>query len=222
MDFCVDKVKTEFVNIIHADMWVAPNQDLELLKLYDNIDKDTRLIASSYRIQPRIFPSDPPMRPGCVFHDPKTFGVYHHNFNHDLFDEWATEFSEQNNIHTRKAGGAGFFSKVEDYKWIGGNDPLFAPASWEDMDLFSRMQRENYQFIMTTKSVVWHFSARGSHFRDEAKDDFNKKSKRQIEAEQRNVQKWVGKWGRLPDYDEETFVVPVNNPDVPNRIEWDF
>ena len=47
MNFCVDKVKTEFVNIIHADMWIAPNQDLELLKLYDNIDKDTRLIASS-------------------------------------------------------------------------------------------------------------------------------------------------------------------------------
>ena len=28
MDFCVDKTKTEFVNIIHADMWIAPNQDL--------------------------------------------------------------------------------------------------------------------------------------------------------------------------------------------------
>ena len=34
MNFCVDKVKTEFVNIIHADMGCAPNQDLELLKLY--------------------------------------------------------------------------------------------------------------------------------------------------------------------------------------------
>ena len=52
MNFCVDKVKTEFVNIIHADMWCAPNQDLELLKLYDDLDKNTRLIASSFRIQP--------------------------------------------------------------------------------------------------------------------------------------------------------------------------
>ena len=222
MDFCVSKTKTEFINIIHSDMWVAPNQDLELLKLYDDIDKEVRLIASSYRIQPRIFPSDPPMRPGCVFHDPETFGVYHHDFNHELFDEWATEFSEANNIYTRKAGGAGFFCRVEDYKWIGGNDPLFAPASWEDMDLFSRMQRENYQFKMTTKSVVWHFSARGSHFRDEAKDDFTKKSTRQQDAERKNVDKWVRKWGRMPDYDEETFVIPIDNPNVPNRINWEW
>ena len=46
MDFCVDKVKTEFVNIIHSDMWIAPNQDLELLKLYDDIEPGERLIAS--------------------------------------------------------------------------------------------------------------------------------------------------------------------------------
>ena len=44
MNFCVDKVKTEFVNIIHSDMWIAPNQDLELLKLYDDIG-DTKLIV---------------------------------------------------------------------------------------------------------------------------------------------------------------------------------
>ena len=46
MNFCVDKVKTEFVNIIHSDMWCAPNQDSELLKLYDDTDK--RLIASAF------------------------------------------------------------------------------------------------------------------------------------------------------------------------------
>ena len=40
------EVQTEFVNIIHSDMWIAPNQDLELLKLYDGIG-DTRLIRLS-------------------------------------------------------------------------------------------------------------------------------------------------------------------------------
>ena len=48
MDFCVNKSQTEFVNIIHSDMWVAPNLDLELLKLYDDIDKNISLIASSF------------------------------------------------------------------------------------------------------------------------------------------------------------------------------
>ena len=218
MNFCVDKVKTEFVNIIHSDMWCAPNQDSELLKLYDDTDK--RLIASAFRIQPRIFPNDPDYRPGTVFHLMEEFGAFCYDFDSDYFDKWATEFSKENDVTVRKAGGAGCFCRVEDYKWIGGNDPLFAPASWEDKDLFVRMQLERYEFVMTTKSILWHFSARGSHFRDEAKDDLTKKSMRQQKSERDNIQKWIKKWGRLPEEDEETFVKPINGTNVNTRLEW--
>ena len=173
MDFCVDKVKTEFVNIIHSDMWIAPNQDLELLKLYDDLEPGERLIASSFRIQPKIFTNDPDYRPGTVFVNVEEFGAYAEDFDSASFDEWSKEFSQMNDsLAVRKAGGAGFFCRVEDYKWIGGNDDLFRPASWEDKDLFIRMQLEGYKFLMTPQSVLWHFSARGSHFRDEAKDNF--------------------------------------------------
>lgn len=216
MNICVDNVKTEYVNIIHSDMWIAPNQDKALLDLYDTTTK--KLIASSFRIQPKIFPNDPDYRPGTVFVDKKQFGAYHFDFNSTVFDKWATEFSKMDNPTVRKGGGAGFFCRVEDYKWIGGNDPLFAPASFEDMDLFIRMQNEGYNFVMTPKSVVWHFSARGSHFRDEAKDNFSKKSSRQIMSEQDNSRKFVQKWGRMPDYDENTFVKPIKNDRVKNRI----
>lgn len=218
MDFCVNKAQTEFINIIHSDMWVAPNQDLELLKLYYNIDKDTRLVASSFRIQPKIFPNDPDYRPGTVFVPINEFGAYHNDFDSNYFDKWATEFSSNNSINVRKGGGAGFFCKKRDYEWIGGNDPLFAPASWEDMDLFIRMQLEGYEFKMTSKSIVYHFSARGSHFRDEAKDNFNQKSQRQQTAEQTNAQKFAIKWGRLPDHDEATFVKPIYNNNVKTRL----
>ena len=218
MNFCVDKVKTEFVNIIHSDMWCAPNQDSELLKLYDDTDK--RLIASAFRIQPRIFPNDPDYRPGTVFHPMEEFGAFCYEFDSDYFDRWATEFSKENDVTVRKAGGAGFFCRVEDYKWIGGNDPLFAPASWEDKDLFVRMQLEGYEFVMITKSILWHFSARGSHFRDEAKDDLTKKSMRQQKSEHDNIQKWIKKWGRLPEEDEETFVKPIYGTNVNTRLEW--
>ena len=129
MDFCVDKAKTEFVNIIHSDMWISPNQDLELLKLYDNLDTDIRLIASSFRIQPKIFPNDPDYRPGTVFVPVNEFGAYHDNFDSNYFDQWSKEFSDENDIIVRKSGGAGFFCRKADYEWIGGNDPLFAPAS---------------------------------------------------------------------------------------------
>lgn len=218
MDFCVNKAQTEFVNIIHSDMWVAPNQDLELLKLYDNINKNTRLISSSFRIQPKIFPNDPDYRPGTVFVPMDEFGAYHNDFDNDYFDKWATEFSNDNSIDVRKGGGAGFFCRKKDYEWIGGNDPLFAPASWEDKDLFIRMQLEGYEFKMTSKSVVYHFSARGSHFRDEAKDLFNQKSLRQQTSEQINMKKFVNKWGRLPEDDQETFVKPIRGTNVKTRI----
>ena len=218
MDFCVNKAQTEFVNIIHSDMWIAPNQDLELLKLYDNIDENTRLVASSFRIQPKIFPNDPNYRPGTVFVPINEFGAYHNDFDSDYFDKWATEFSKDNDIDVRKGGGAGFFCRKKDYEWIGGNDPLFAPASWEDMDLFIRMQLEGYEFKMISKSTVYHFSARGSHFRDEAKDNFNSKSKRQQNAEQINAQKFAKKWGRLPEHDESTFVKPIHNTNVKTRL----
>ena len=60
------------------------------------------------------------------------------------------------------------FCRVEDYKWIGGNDDLFRPASWEDKDLHIR----TLGLCMndsTMKIIVRHFSARGSHFRDEVR-----------------------------------------------------
>ena len=218
MNFCVDKAKTEFINIIHSDMWVAPNQDLELLKLYDNINENTRLITSSFRIQPKIFPNDPDYRPGTVFVPVNEFGAYHNDFDSNYFDKWAVEFSNDNNIDVRKGGGAGFFCRKKDYEWIGGNDPLFAPASWEDKDLFIRMQLEGYEFKMISKSVVYHFSARGSHFRDEAKDNFNQKSQRQQTAEHINMEKFINKWGRLPEDDHETFVKPIHGTKVKTRI----
>jgi GT2 family glycosyltransferase len=209
MNFCVNKAQTEFVNIIHSDMWIAPNQDIELLKLFEGFEG--KLIASSYRIQPKIFPNDPWQRPGAVFVPPSTFGEYHHNFQPDLFDQWATEFSKDNDVVVRKGGGAGFFCRKEDFVYIGGNDPLFAPASWEDMDLFIRMQLEGYEFKMTTKSTVYHFSARGSHFKN---DNLNEKSERQVKAEHNNIHKFVNKWGRLPEYDQATFVKPIHNSAV--------
>ena len=103
IDLCVSKVKTEFVNILHSDFWVGPNQDIELLKLYEEFPND-RLIASSFRVQPNIFPNDPPYRPGTVFYPVDAFGAYADDFKQSEFDEWADEFSEDNNINTQPFG----------------------------------------------------------------------------------------------------------------------
>lgn len=223
IDLCVSQVKTEFVNILHSDFWLAPNQDIELLKLYDDVKPSERLIASSFRIQPNIFPNDPPYRPGTVFVDFDEFGAHDDEFESEYFDRWATEFSKDNDIHVRKAGGAGYFCRVEDHIHIGGNDPRFEPMYWEDKDLFMRMQMEDYKFIMTSKSVIWHFTSRTSRFPDGTKElDNNKRPPHLVEWERRATQRFIEKWGGLPQEDEESFVVPITGTNNPNRIEWPF
>jgi len=120
------------------------------------------LIASSFRVQPNIFPNDPPYRPGTVFVPFDEFGAHDTDFDGDHFDNWSNEFTKDNDIQIRKAGGAGYFCRVEDHINIGGNDPIFEPMYWEDKDLFMRMQMEGYKFIMTSKSLIWHFTSRTS------------------------------------------------------------
>ena len=222
IEYCVSKVKTEFVNILHSDFWVAPNQDIELLKLFDEFPND-RLIASSFRVQPNIFPNDPEYRPGTVFVPKDAFGAYDDDFESDSFDRWAQALIDDNDNRVRKAGGAGYFCRTEDHIHIGGNDPRFEPMYWEDKDLFMRMQMEDYKFIMTSKSVVWHFTSRTSRFPDGTKElDNDKRPPYLVEWERRAMRRFVDKWGRLPDEDSETFVVPITGTDNPNRIEWPF
>ena len=220
IDYCVSKVKTEFVNILHSDFWVAPNQDIELLKLFDEFPND-RLIASSFRVQPNIFPNDPEYRPGTVFVSKDAFGAYDDDFEEEYFDKWATEFSDNNDIRVRKAGGAGYFCRTEDHIHMGGNDPRFEPMYWEDKDLFMRMQMEGYKFIMTSKSVVWHFASRTSRFPNGTKN-LKHRPPHLAEWENRATQRFIEKWGRLPQEDSETFVIPITGTDNPNRIEWPF
>ena len=86
------------------------------------------------------------------------------------FDNWSNEFTRGNDIQIRKGGGAGYFCRVEDHINIGGNDPIFQPMYWEDKDLFMRMQMEGYKFIMTSKSLIWHFTSRTSRFPNGEKD----------------------------------------------------
>ena len=45
MNFCASKVKTEFINFLQADIYVAKDWDLELLKLHkDYVGKDRGIV----------------------------------------------------------------------------------------------------------------------------------------------------------------------------------
>ena len=122
-----------------------------------------------------------------------------------------------------RAGGAGYFCRTEDHINMGGNDPIFQPMYWEDKDLFMRMQMEGYKFIMTSKSLIWHFTSRTSRFPNGEKElDNNKRPAHIVRWEQRAMQRFVEKWGRLPGEDDDSFVVPIEGTSNPNKIEWPF
>jgi GT2 family glycosyltransferase len=195
MNFCAERVKTDYLMFVHSDFYVTKNWDLacyeELLKHGD------RTMVFSHRVEPDMFGS--PQRPGTVIVPKDAFGAYYNDFNSKSFDEFAKEFIEMNDFTIPKAEGVSGLISKKDWDYIGGNDSLFSPTSWEDMDLFLRMLNEDYKFVLTSKSVVWHFGARGSHRLEE---NGGKSSDRQRESEAINAQKWFNKWGRMPEFDQ--------------------
>ena len=206
MNVCADHVKTEYIMFLHSDFYVTKDWDLEALKIAQKYP-DKKLWISSHRIEPNMF-NDPNQRPGTLLVPPDSFGAYYNNFNQDVFEEWASEFKNINpNIEILKGEGVSGLIKKTDWDFIGGNDPLFAPASYDDMDLFLRMLNEGYEFILTSNSLVWHFGARGSHRLEE---NNGQTSQRQKESEQKNIKKWLAKWGKLPIFDQYGMITKFN------------
>ena len=197
MNFCAEKVNTEFIMFLHSDFYVTKNWDLELYNIFKKYPNQ-KMWVNSHRVEPNMF-NNPSSRPGTVIVDKEMFGAYHHDFKDQIFEQWANEFTEINDFEIPKGEGVSGLIRKKDWDEIGGNDPLFAPASWDDMDLFLRMLNKGFKFVLTSKSMVYHFGARGSHRLEE---NDGKSSTRQIEAEKVNAQKWFKKWKAMPKFDQ--------------------
>ncbi len=197
MNFCADKVKTEFIMFLHSDFYVTKNWDKPLVDIFDKYP-DKKMWVNSHRIEPNMFGNSID-RPGTVIVEKDIFGAYYYDFNINVFEEWGQEFVKMNDFEVPKGEGVSGLIRKKDWDEIGGNDPLFAPSSWDDMDLFLRMLQKDFKFVLTSKSLVWHFGARGSHRLEE---NNNQSSQRQKQAEQKNIKKWLEKWKSLPTFDE--------------------
>jgi|TARA_R110002012_G_scaffold738_1_gene3200 GT2 family glycosyltransferase len=197
MNFCADKVETEFIMFLHSDFYVTKDWDIKLMDVFEKYPNQ-KLWVNSHRVEPNMF-NNPDQRPGTVIVPKETFGAYHNDFKDQIFDLWAKEFTDTNDFEIPKGEGVSGLIRKKDWDEIGGNDSLFAPASWDDMDLFLRMLQSGFGFVLTTKSLVYHFGARGSHRLEE---NDNKSSERQIKAERDNAQKWLKKWGSMPEFNQ--------------------
>jgi len=198
MNICATNVETEYIMFLHSDFYVTKNWDKALMDIHTKYPTEM-LWVNSHRIEPDMF-NNSTHRPGTIIVPKDSFGAYHDNFDSEHFDAWVNKFIELNaDIEIPKGEGVSGLIKKEVWDKIGGNDALFAPASWEDMDLFLRMIQNDIKFVLSTNSVVWHFGARGSHRLEE---NNGKSSARQIQSEQDNIKKWLSKWGGYPDFDE--------------------
>lgn len=196
MNFCAERVETSYIMFLHSDFYVTQDWDLRLLEVHQKHPTE-KLWVNSHRVEPNMFNSSD--RPGTVLVPPDMFGEYYHNFHKLYFETWAKEFTDLNDFEIPKGEGVSGLVLKSVWDEVGGNDPRFAPTSWDDMDLFLRMLQQGVRFILPSKSLVWHFGARGSHRLEE---NGGQSSQRQREAEHKNAQKWLEKWGRMPIFDE--------------------
>lgn len=206
MNICAESVKTEYIMFLHSDFYVSKDWDKALMDIalwY----KDEKTWIFSHRMEPNMF-NNPGSRPGTIIVDKEFLGAYYHDFDCKQFEEYAEEFVKVN-MDYQIPKGEGVSGLIKKTLWdeVGGNDPIFAPTSWDDMDLFLRMLQNNVKFILTGTSLVWHFGARGSHRLEE---NDGQTSKRQKDAEQKNVQKWLEKWKKLPIFNEYGMITKVN------------
>ena len=195
MNFCAEKVQTEYIMFLHSDFYVSKNWDKACLDIFEKYPYK-KLWVSSHRIEPQMFPNSQ-TRPGTVMVPKDYLGAYWNDFNKEGFEIWAEQFVQLNDFKIPKGEGVSGLIRKKDWDEIGGNDPRFAPASWDDIDLFLRMILAGYEFILTSKSLIWHFGARGSHRLEE---NNGQTSQRQKESETKNKQKWLEKWGKFPAF----------------------
>lgn len=204
MNFCADKVGTEFINFMHSDFFVSQDWDLNLYKVFERYPNE-RLWVNSHRVEPNMF-NNPNSRPGTIIVPKDEFGEMHHNFNEEYFIAWAEQFTSLNEFEIPKGEGVSGLIRKADWDLIGGNDDMFAPAWWEDYDLFLRMLQNGFRFVLPSTSLVYHFGARSSHFPG---DDFSRKTSRSMELEPLGAMKFQQKWGGLPVFDDYGMICGV-------------
>ena len=209
MNRAAEFVTTEYINFLHADMYVAPNFDRALLESIQAYDDKDRAIVSSYRIQPNIFHNgQEPDRPATVMAPPDLYGDMPGNFNDDKFVEDAAVFQENyKDVSFPKAEGCSFIIKKRDWDYIGGNDVRFKPNGFDDMDLFLRMRAEGYKYKVIGSSVVFHFAGRGGNgFFGKGLGTRNQSN---AIGESKAAQAFYEKWKGMPYNDEYGMVVGV-------------
>ena len=212
-DTLVNEVaKHDICMIYHADMYLCPGA-------LDSIEthlKD-KTIVSLTRIEPPLHPPGPEK----ILED---FGIEPEEFNEDSLLQYVKERVEQFDSHPTTEGiFAPWAFWKEDFQALGGHDPIFAPQSKEDTDIFNRFQLNGIKFIQTWEGFVYHMTCRGSRFADGAKRNpngevfmKNRETKEWLKQNHKSTREFLRKWGHFCKHDE--FLKPI----IPAKYDIGF
>ncbi len=150
-DRLVNEIATNDICMIyHADMYLMPGA----LDQIEHKLKD-KTIVSLTRIEPPLHPDGPEKML-------KDFGVEPELFKEEELLTWFkdAQLSQLTKVTEGIFAPWAFYKK--DFQEIGGHDPLYAPQSKEDSDIFNRFQLNGIKFVQTWGGCVYHMTCRGS------------------------------------------------------------
>ena len=212
-DRLINEVATNDICMIyHADMYLCPNA---LNSIEEHLTDKT--IVSLTRIEPPLHPDGPEK----ILQD---FGIEPEEFNEEKLLEWFTsEYEFENITKTTEGIFAPWAFYKKDFQEIGGHDPLYAPQSKEDSDIFNRFQLNGIKFIQTWKGCVYHMTCRGSRFADGAKRNpngevfmKNRETDEWLKQNQKATKEFIRKWGHFVKHDQ--FLKPI----IPSKYDIGF
>ena len=213
-DTLVDMATSDIVMIYHADMYACPELDVEILK---HLERGK--VVSATRIEPPLHPDGPEK----ILED---FGIEPEEFKEQELLSFVDEIHEGTgllygplalNQETSRGIFAPWAIYKDDFTSIGGHDPLYAPQSKEDSDIFNRFVLNGYELIQTWKGFVYHMTCRGSRFADGAKRNpdgqvfmKNRETDEWLKQNQRSTRNFIRKWGHFVKHDE--MMMPIIPP----------
>jgi GT2 family glycosyltransferase len=190
-DRLINEVATKDVAMIyHADMYLCP-EALNAIEKYI----DDKTIVSLTRIEPPLHPRGPEK----ILQD---FGVEPEEFNEDGLFAFLQSTDSEREVKTTEGIFAPWAFYRKDFQEIGGHDPLYAPQSKEDSDIFNRFQLNGVKFIQTWEGCVYHMTCRGSrrNTADKATSIYQD-SPEWLAQNMRSTRNFIRKWGHFVKHD---------------------
>jgi len=211
-DRLVNEVASHDVCMIyHADMYLCPGA-IDTIEWY--LKEDT--IVSLTRIEPPLHPDGPEK----ILQD---FGIEPEEFDENKLLSYLMLSKPERMSKTTEGIFAPWAFWKKDFQKIGGHDPIFAPQSKEDTDIFNRFQLNGIKFIQTWEGCVYHMTCRGSRFADGAKRNpngevfmKNRETDEWLKQNQKSTREFLRKWNHYCKHD------PLMKPIIPPKYDVGF